>query len=60
MRESVSHPKTDWWIRSPYLYPLETGFTSYTPMYWISILVVSYDMRGLRWGYSCYQPPHGS
>ena len=38
--------------------PLETRWYSCTPGHGVSILVASYDMHGLRWGYSCPQQPH--
>jgi hypothetical protein len=47
-----------WRIRSPYLYPLETGWPSYTPRHRVPILVAFYDMRGLRWDYSYSRSPH--
>jgi hypothetical protein len=40
--------------------PPETGWSSYTPVHWVSILDTSYDTHGLRWGYSCTTPPHGN
>jgi len=58
VRESVSR-QPDWWIRPPYLCPLETVWSSYTPKFWVSIIVASYDTHGLRWGYSCSLPQHG-
>jgi hypothetical protein len=50
----VLHPPT-WRTTSPYLYPLETGWPSYTPRHRVPILVASYDTHGLRWDYS-YSP----
>jgi hypothetical protein len=45
----VLQPPT-WRTRSPYLYPLETGWLSYnTPRHRVPILVASYDTHGLRW-----------
>jgi hypothetical protein len=41
-------PTPDWWFRSPYLYPLETGWSSSTPGHWVSILVASYDTHVLQ------------
>ena len=60
VKESASRRTTDWWIRPPYLYPPETGWSSYTPGHQVRILVASYDTHGLRWGYSCSRPPHGN
>jgi len=42
---------------SAFMFP-ETGWSSYTPGHWVSILVTSYDRHGLYWGYSCSWPPH--
>jgi hypothetical protein len=36
---------------SPYLYPLENGWPSYTPRHRVPILIASYDMHGLQWDY---------
>jgi hypothetical protein len=41
-----------WSTRSSYLYPLETGWPSYTPRHLVPILVAFYDMHGLQWVYS--------
>lgn len=35
---------------------LETGWSTYTPRHWVSILVTSYDRHGLCWG--CFVPNH--
>jgi len=43
---------------SVFMFP-ETGWSSYTPGHWVSILVTSYDRHGLCWGYFCSQPRHG-
>jgi hypothetical protein len=48
-----------WRTRSPYLYPLETGWPIYTPRHWLPILVAFYDMHGLQWDYSFPRSPHG-
>jgi hypothetical protein len=49
-----------WRTRSPYLYPLETGWPSYnTPRHRVPILVAFYDMHGLQRDYSFPQSPHG-
>jgi hypothetical protein len=50
-RQPHAQPPT-WRIRSPYLYPLETGWPSYTPRHWVPVLVAFYDMHGLlQWDY---------
>jgi hypothetical protein len=54
----VLQPPT-WRIRSPYLYPLETGWPSSTPRHQVPILVAFYDMHGLQWDYSFLWSPHG-
>jgi len=54
----VLQPPT-WRTRSPYLYPLETGWPSYTPKYRVPISVAFYDMHGLQWDYSFPRSPHG-
>ena len=59
VRESPRRPTTDWWIRPPYLYPPETGWSSYTPGHSVPIVVASCDTHGLRWGYSCSRPSNG-
>jgi hypothetical protein len=42
-----------WRTRPPYLWPPETGWSSYTPgRHWVPILVAFYDMSGLQWDYS--------
>jgi hypothetical protein len=50
-RQSQAQPTT-WRTRSPCLYPLETGWPSYTPRHRVPILVAFYDMHGLQWDYS--------
>jgi hypothetical protein len=40
-----------WRTRSSYLYPLETGWPSYSPRHRVPILVAFYDMHGLQWNY---------
>jgi hypothetical protein len=44
-----------WRTRPPYLWPQETGWSSYTPRHWVPILVAFYDMHELCWDYS-YPP----
>jgi hypothetical protein len=46
-----TQPST-WRTRSPYLWPPETGWPSYTPRHWVPILVTFYDMHGLQCDYS--------
>jgi len=58
VKESASR-QPNWWIRPPYLCPLETGWSSYTSKHWVSIILASYDRHCLRWGYSCSLPSHG-
>jgi hypothetical protein len=61
-RDRVASPMLQpptWRTRSPYLYPLETGWPSYTPRHWVPILVAFYDMHGLQWDYSFPRSPHG-
>jgi hypothetical protein len=48
---SSAQPST-WRTRSPYLWPPETGWPSYTSRHWVPILVAFYDMIGLQWVYS--------
>jgi len=48
-----------WRTRSPYLYPLEAGWPSYTPRQRVPILVAFYDMHGLQLDYSSPRSPHG-
>jgi hypothetical protein len=48
-----------WRTRSPYLYPLETGWPNYTPRHRVPILVAFNDMHGLQWDYSFPRSPHG-
>jgi hypothetical protein len=48
-----------WRTTSPYLYPLETGWPSYTPRHRVTILVAFYDIHGLQWDYSFPRSPHG-
>jgi hypothetical protein len=48
-----------WRTRSLYLYPLETGWPSYTPIHRVPIFVAFYDMHGLQWDYSFPRSPHG-
>jgi hypothetical protein len=48
-----------WRTRSPYLYPLETGWPSYTPRHRVPILVAFYDMHWLQWDCSFPRSPHG-
>jgi hypothetical protein len=57
-RQPHAQPPT-WRTRSPYLYPLETGWPSYTPRHRVPILVAFYDMHGLQWDYSFPWSPHG-
>jgi hypothetical protein len=57
-RQPHAQPLT-WRTRSPYLYPLETAWPSYTPSHWIPILVAFYDMHGLQWAYFFPRSPHG-
>jgi hypothetical protein len=42
-RQPHAQPPT-WRTRSPYLYPLETGWSSYNPRHRIPILVAFYDL----------------
>jgi hypothetical protein len=42
---SLAQPPT-WRTRPPNLCPPETGWPSYTPRHWVSLLVVSYDTQG--------------
>jgi hypothetical protein len=56
-RQPCTQPQI-WRTRSPYLYPLETGWLSYTPRHRVPILVTFYDMHGLQWDYSVPQSPH--
>jgi hypothetical protein len=56
-RQPHAQPPT-WRARSPYLYPLETGWPSYTPSHRVPILVAFYDMHGLQWDYSFPRSPH--
>jgi hypothetical protein len=54
----VLQPPT-WRTRSPYLYPLDIGWPSYTPRHRVPILVAFYDMHGLQWDKSYPWSPHG-
>jgi hypothetical protein len=46
-----------WRARSPYLYPLGTGWPSYTPGHWVPFCRLL-RLAGKRWKYS-NPPPHG-
>jgi hypothetical protein len=56
--EPHAQPPT-WRTRSPYSYPLETGWPNYTPRHRILILVAFYDTHGLQWDFSLPRSPHG-
>jgi hypothetical protein len=56
--QSHAQPPT-WRTRSPYFYPLENEWHSYTPKHRVPILVAFYDMRALQWDYSFPRSPHG-
>jgi hypothetical protein len=50
----------NWRTGSPYLYPLETEWPSYTPRHRVPILVAFYDMHGLRVTIFCIRGIHSN
>jgi len=54
----VLHEFASHWCLHIYV-PPEAGWPGYTPRHWIPVLVPSFDMHGVRWGYSESRLPLG-